>query len=603
MADNYDDYSREELLRELRLRDRRPRFGLVWERKEIDHEKAVNDDFVALDFDPALSCGVAPYRNLIIEGDNFDALRYLRMTHAGKIKCIYIDPPYNTGNRDFIYNDRFVDKEDAYRHSKWLEFMYRRLQLARDLLAEDGVIFVSIDDNEVFNLGLLMNQVFGEINQVATCIWQKRYSRENRGAIGDAHEYLLVYAINPAIFKQQRNKIPPTEKQAAVYKNANNDPKGAWRVIPMTAQGYRPNQMYEIVTPTGVIHCPPEGRCWSTIESEFNRMLAEGRIWFGKEGKSQPGIIRYFNEVKGMVPWTWWPHEEVGHTDEARKEIQSIFGTQTAFDTPKPVRLIERILRIATKPDDIVLDFFAGSGTTAHAVMKLNAEDGGNRRFILVSSTEATEEQIPPTPPFSKGGADDLTKEGADNLTKGRAKKGGADSLTKGVVSLTTQANEDYPPFEKGGQGGFSNKNLCRDVCAERVRRVMQGYTNKKGETVAGLGGSFAYLRTRRLPVETLFNTIQHEAIWTALCVIHAESLSPFVADAQLQQAVLENSTVLYLPSINETVLQALTAVSATASMLIIYTWQPGLLRQHFDDDRLSFLPIPQFLVDRFGVR
>src|SRR5450759_2349658 len=172
MADNYDDYSREELLRELRLRDRRPRFGLVWERKEIEHEKAVNDDFVALDFDPALSCGEAPYRNLIIEGDNFDALRYLRMTHTGKIKCIYIDPPYNTGNRDFIYNDRFVDKEDAYRHSKWLEFMYRRLQLARDLLAEDGVIFVSIDDGEACHLKLLMDSVFGLSKFIGQFVWK-----------------------------------------------------------------------------------------------------------------------------------------------------------------------------------------------------------------------------------------------------------------------------------------------------------------------------------------------------------------------------------------------------------------------------------------------
>jgi adenine-specific DNA-methyltransferase len=539
MADNYDDYSREELIRELRLRDRRPRFGLVWERKEIEHEKAVNEDFVALDWDSGLSCGESPYRNLIIEGDNFDALRYLRMTHAGKINCIYIDPPYNTGNRDFIYNDRFVDKEDTYRHSKWLEFMYRRLQLARELLSEDGVIFVSIDDNEVFNLGLLMNSVFGESNHVATCIWQKRYSRENRGAIGDAHEYLLVFAMNPNLFKVQRNRIPPTEKQAAIYKNPNNDIKGRWRVIPMTAQGYRPNQMYEIMTPSGVVHRPPEGRCWSTIESEFKRLLADGRIWFGKDGKSQPGIIRYFSEVEGVIPWTWWPHEEVGHTDEARKEIQSIFGTQTAFDTPKPVRLIERILRIATKPSDIVLDFFAGSGTTAHAVMKLNAEDGGKRRFILVSSTEATE--------------------------------------------------------------GEPDKNLCRDVCAERVRRVIQGYTNKKGEAVDGLGGGFAYLRTRRLPAEALFSSIRHEAIWTSLQLIHRESFAPFIADAAFQQADLDDGRVLYLPKINDAVWEALPNLIADSSTLKVYAWQPGLLRQHFQDERLSFLPIPQFLVDRFG--
>jgi adenine-specific DNA-methyltransferase len=197
MADNYDDYSREELIRELRLRDRRPRFDLVWERKEIEHEKAVNDDFVALDFDPSLSCGEAPYRNLIIEGDNFNALRYLRMTHAGKIKCIYIDPPYNTGNRDFIYNDRFVDKEDAYRHSKWLEFMYRRLQLARDLLAEDGVIFVSIDDNEGFHLGLLMQQIFGLQNFVGCFIWRKVDSpNDNKVALTPDHEYILCYAAS-----------------------------------------------------------------------------------------------------------------------------------------------------------------------------------------------------------------------------------------------------------------------------------------------------------------------------------------------------------------------------------------------------------------------
>jgi len=173
MADHYDDYSREQLMRLLRERDRRPHFGLVWERDEIDHDLSVNNDFVALDQDATLSCGAGPQHNLIIEGDNFDALRYLRMTHAGRIKCIYIDPPYNTGNRDFIYNDHFVDKDDNYRHSKWLEFMFRRLELAKELLTEDGVMFVSIDDNEVFHLGLLMEQVFGAANFIANVIWQK----------------------------------------------------------------------------------------------------------------------------------------------------------------------------------------------------------------------------------------------------------------------------------------------------------------------------------------------------------------------------------------------------------------------------------------------
>jgi adenine specific DNA methylase Mod len=393
-ARKYDDLNREELIEQLKARDRRDatRFGLVWEADEIERDKALNSDFVALDLVPELSCpsspeGAGAWRNLIIEGDNFDALRHLKMCFAGQVKCIYIDPPYNTGNRDFVYNDRFVDREDSWRHSTWCEFMFQRLMLARDLLTPDGAIVVSIDDNEVFSLGLLMKRVFGEGAFVATCIWQKRYSRENREAIGDAHEYLLVYSPNPDLFKARRGPIPLNHDQEKIYKNLNDDPRGRWRAIPMTAQGFRPNQMYEIASPGGVVHKPPEGRCWSTIEPEFRKLLAQGRIWFGKDGKSQPGLVRYLDEVEGLVPWTWWPHEEVGHTDEARKEIQEIFGTQTAFNTPKPVRLIERVLQICCGPNDLVLDFFGGSGTTGHAAIKLNAEDGGTRRFILVSNS------------------------------------------------------------------------------------------------------------------------------------------------------------------------------------------------------------------------
>lgn len=539
MADNYEQYSREELLRLLRERDRKPKFGLVWERNEIEHDKSLNDDFVALDLDPGLSCGDAPFENLIIEGDNFDALRYLRMTHAGRVKCIYIDPPYNTGNRDFIYNDRFVDKDDAYRHSKWLEFMYRRLTLAKDLLAEDGVIFVSIDDNEMLHLGMLMDQVFGEANRVATCIWQKRYSRENRGAIGDAHEYLLIYATNPDLFKVRRNKLPLGEKQLSVYKNPNKDPNGPWRAVALSAQGYRPNQMYEIVTPSGKRHRPPEGSCWKVIEPQYQRLLAEKRIYFGKNGDAVPSKIQYLKNIEGIVPWTWWPHEEAGHTDEARKEIQSILGTQTAFDTPKPVRLIERVLRIATKPGDLVLDFFAGSGTTAHAVMKLNAEDGGKRRFILVSSTEATNEE--------------------------------------------------------------PDKNLCRDVCAERVRRVAQGYTNKKGEAVEGLGSSFAYLRTKRIPVSRVFNDIQHEQVWRALQLVHSVPLSGYEKGAPVQLAGNADDRLAYVPKLSEAVLEEVARVAELGGRLVVYSWQPGQIRQRVEASNVAFERIPEFLVSRFG--
>jgi len=539
MADKYDQYTKDELLRLLRERDRRPRFGLVWERDLIDHDRSVNGDFVALDLVPELSQGTPPFGNLIIEGDNFDALRTLRMSHAGRVKCIYIDPPYNTGNRDFIYNDRFIDREDSYRHSKWLEFMYRRLELARELLAEDGSIWVSIDDNEVFHLGMLMDQVFGEKNRIAICIWQKRYSRESTSAIGDVHEYIFVYAANPESFKKARNRLGLDEKSKSPYKNPNNDEKGPWQSISFTGAGYRPNQMYAITGPDGQIHRPPEGRHWAMLESEYLKLRIQGRIWFGKNGQGVPRVIRYLSEMNGLVPWTWWPHEEVGHTDKARKEVQSMFGTQTAFDTPKPVRLIERILHIATQPDDLVLDFFAGSGTTAQALLNLNAQDGGQRRFILVSNTEAT---------------------------------------------------ADEP-----------DKNLCRTVCAERVRRVMSGYENRKGEQVPGLGGGFAYLRTRRIPAETLFRTVQHAQVWTALQLIHGDLLIPFDAAVEVQVLGTDQAKVIYLPKISETAVTAVQDQLTGAAQVVVYSWQAPLLAQRIADARVSFEPIPEALVSRFG--
>jgi len=536
----YEGLDRDTLVRLLEQRDRERQLGLVWERDEIDPDRAINDDFVGLQLDPSLSHGDAPWDNLIIEGDNYDALRALRMTHAGRIRCIYIDPPYNTGNRDFVYNDRFVDKTHRFRHSLWLEFMYRRLLLARELLADDGVIFVSIDDNEIFRLGMLMDRVFGQGKHVATCIWQKRYSRENRGAIGDAHEYLLVYATDPARFKESRGRIPLEEKQATAYRNPNNDPKGPWQSISMTAQGFRPNQMYEIEAPNGTKHTPPEGRCWSTIEAEYLKLRAAGRIYFGKDGNGVPRIIRYLSEVEGLIPWTWWPHDEVGHTDEARKEIQSIFGTQTIFDTPKPVRLIDRILRIATRPGDTVLDFFAGSGTTAHAVARLNAEDNGNRHFILVSNSEAT---------------------------------------------------VDAP-----------EKNLCRDVCAERVRRVMGGYTDTKGEAIAGLGGNFAYLRARQIPMHRLPTKIAHDEVWHALLMLHASSIQPW-ANEGFQAVETRDGWIAYLADQRPASLERFTAWFENAEPINgrIYSWSPE--RFEAQAPQLDWSRIPDALQARFCAR
>lgn len=386
-----------------------------------------------------LSCGDPGSGNLIVEGDNLVALKALLPYYAGQVKCVYIDPPYNTGNEGWAYNDnvnsplirewigKAVGKEGETldRHDRWLCMMYPRLALLKEFLHPDGSIWISMDDSEISLLRALMDEIFGRERFVACNVWQKRYSRENREAIGDVHEYLLVYAANPESFKAARNKVPLSETQSKIYKNPNNDPKGRWRAIPMTAQGFRPNQMYEIEGPTGVVHTPPEGRCWSMIEPEFKKLRSEGRIYFGKDGKTQPNVIRYLDEVEGFVPWTWWPHEEVGHTDEAKKEIQGLFGTQTAFDTPKPTRLLERVIHIATNPGDLILDSFAGSGTTGHAILKMNAAtpEESPRKFILVEM----EQQI------------------------------------------------------------------AANVTAERVRKVSEGYSGRRDSEVIGSGGGFRY--------------------------------------------------------------------------------------------------------------
>lgn len=323
------------------------------------------------------------FDNRLIFGDNLLALKALEQDFAGQVKCVFIDPPYNTGSA-------FTHYDDGLEHSIWLGLMRNRLEIIRRLLSDDGSLWITIDDNECHYLKVLCDEVFGRVNFVASNVWQKRYSRENREAIGDAHDYVLLYAKNADRFKSIRNRVPISEEQAKIYKNPNSHPRGRWRPIPMTAQGYRPNQMYEIVAPGGVVHRPPVGRCWSTIESEFIKLRSAGRIYFGKDGNGQPNIIRFLDEVEGMVPWTWWPHEEVGHTDEAKKEMHALFGKGDAFVTPKPERLIARILHIATNPGELVLDSFAGSGTTGAVAHKMG------RRWIMVELGEHCHTHIIP---------------------------------------------------------------------------------------------------------------------------------------------------------------------------------------------------------------
>jgi adenine-specific DNA-methyltransferase len=318
------------------------------------------------------------FDNRLIFGDNLLALKALEQEFSGKVKCVYIDPPYNTGAA-------FAHFDDGREHSIWLSLIRDRLEIIRRLLhPSDGSLWISIDDYEASYLRVLLDEIFGRSSFIASNVWQKRYSRENREAIGDVHEYIITYAMDPVRFKEIRNKVPPTPEQTKVYRNPNNDPKGPWRPIPMTAQeGHATKeQFYEIVSPSGVVFTPPKGRCWGLSKSTFERLRQEGRIYFGKKGDSQPNVIRYLSEIDGYVPWTWWPHDEVGHTDESKKEIHALFGKVDAFDTPKPERLMKRVIEIATNAGDLILDSFAGSGTTGAVAHKMG------RKWIMVEVEE-----------------------------------------------------------------------------------------------------------------------------------------------------------------------------------------------------------------------
>ena len=333
--------------------------------------------------------------NMIIRGDNLEALKALLPRYEGRVKCIYIDPPYNTGNEGWIYNDNVNDPkikkwlgevvgkegEDLTRHDKWLCMMYPRLKLLQKLLADDGVIFISIDDNEQSNLRLICDEIFGANNFVESIVWQKRTSPDARKKLSSGHEYILIYAKNSQ--NDCFNLLDIEGKDAAKFKNPDNDPRGPWVSSDFTAQGWRPNQMYEITTPSGMKMLPPEGRCWRHLESVYKELLAEGRLWFGADGCGVPRKKTYLNEREGKGTWTWWTNTEVGHTQEATQEVAAILG-KAVFDYPKPVRLLQRIFKLAASPNSIILDSFAGSGTTAHAVLNMNKADGGHRKFILV---------------------------------------------------------------------------------------------------------------------------------------------------------------------------------------------------------------------------
>lgn len=353
-------------------------------------------------------------QNLYIEGDNLDVLKCLKETYLHKVKMIYIDPPYNTGN-DFVYEDDFAQSSEEYLansgqfdeqgnrmftnaesngrfHTDWLNMIYPRLKVARDLLTDDGVVFISIDDHEMENLKKTCNEIFGEQNFIACIIWQRTYAPISlKKYFSENHDFCLVYAKKKEIFKL--NLLPRSEKQNKDYKNPDNDPRGAWKVGNLTVGPAVEKQIYEIIGPTRRKFLPPSGYCWRFTKEKFEAMRKDNRIWFGSDGSNAPVPKLFLTEVQnGVTPMTIWTFDEVGHGQEATRELRNLMGA-AVFTSPKPLRYLKRFLQLGTEKDSLILDFFSGSATTAHAVMQLNSEDGGNRKFIMVQLPEKTEEK------------------------------------------------------------------------------------------------------------------------------------------------------------------------------------------------------------------
>jgi len=361
--------------------------------------------------------------HIFIEGENLEVLKVLQKSYFGKVKMIYIDPPYNTGNDSFIYPDKFSESKEEYEkrvgdkdeegymtkdgmfkknskengqyHSNWLNMMYPRLFLAKNLLKQDGVIFISIDDNEVHNLRLLMNEVFGEENFVASFIWEKRTNRENRKVVSTRHDYVLCYSKSQSEGVRAINQLPMSEKALSNYKNPDNDHRGLWKSDPATAQaGHGTNtQFYDLTAPSGKTHKLQSGRCWLYTIEVMKEAIEDNRIWFGKDGMGVPRVKTYLEaKERGLTPETILFADEVGTTESAKNKIKELFDGIAVFETPKSVKLIERLIQMGAK-DGIVLDFFSGSGTLGHAILKLNKEEGNNRKYICVQLPELCDEK------------------------------------------------------------------------------------------------------------------------------------------------------------------------------------------------------------------
>ncbi len=389
------------------------KYGLDWHGKGQARRLALTPSAGTLRPCPEESVDWDTTQNLMIEGDNLEVLKLLQKSYAGKVKLIYIDPPYNTG-KDFIYPDNYKDGIKNYLkltgqvdgngqkltsntdasgrfHTNWLNMMYPRLKLARNLLRQDGAMLISSDDGEVDGLRQICSEIFGDENFVTMIVWQKKYAPSNDAKwFSDNHDYLVLYARSKELWRP--NLLPRTDAANARYKNPDNDPRGRWKPGGLDVKTYSPQYDYEITTPGGRVVRPPSGACWRVAKERFNELVSDGRIYFGKSGNNVPAIKRFLSEVKdGITPLTIWPYNEVGHNQEATKEVREL-GV-LGCESPKPIRLLKRVIEIGSDRDSIILDFFAGSGTFGHAAMIQNSVDGGCRRAISVQIPQQLDEK------------------------------------------------------------------------------------------------------------------------------------------------------------------------------------------------------------------
>jgi site-specific DNA-methyltransferase (adenine-specific)/adenine-specific DNA-methyltransferase len=530
-----------------------PTLDWIGKKAVLNHHNEV--PFHLLRDNPELSVGaVTPQSNLLVQGDNLLALKALLPYYAGQVKCIYIDPPYNTGNEGWVYNDNVNspemrewlgkvvggEAEDLSRHDKWLCMMYPRLALLREMLREDGSLWMSIDDNEVHLARAILDEIFGANRFVATIIWQKRYAASNDStSIPAMHDYILVYSKSA---KFSRNLLPRTEKQDKAYKNPDNDLRGPWKAADYTCNKTRferPNLYYPLVHPlTGEEIWPKETRVWAFAKEVYEQHVQNNSLWWGVQKENKvPACKKFLSQVQdGIVPVTWWPFEDVGHTDEAKKEVLKILGSLPGYITPKPTRLIKRIIQIAADPSDIILDAFAGSGTTGDAVIQLNHEDGGDRRFILVEM----------------------------------------------------------------------DSNIAQNITAERLRRVIQGYDwkDQKGNIrhEEGLGGSFRYCELGPTLFDR-FGQIRPEVSFADLArhVFFTETGQP-LPDNSEESALLgsANGTAVYLlyngvmrDAGNMLTPQTVEALPPAAGPKVVYADGCRLSRERLRELGITFKQIP----------